>query len=791
MKRKSTGRLCQVMCSRLTLVTMILLGYLLVQPTPLYGQVTAKAVRQAIDNGTAYLKRQQNDNGSWGEYPEHPGGVTSLCTLALLNSGLPPSDETISKSLDYIRSIDRSNKSTYAASLMTMALCNATAERDIAIIRENVRWLENAQITEGPATGGWAYRSRLSKRADNSNTQFALLALHEAAMVGVETSQDVWRRAQTYWLNQQHSSGGFGYVAGNLPSGSMTCAGISSLIIVEENLGETLPVVNGRLQCCSPQDDSIALRRAIEFWGTRFAARFNPTGPNDVGKHYLFYYLYGVERAGRLSGRRFFGDHDWYREGVDYLLQRQQPVSGAWVGASQIAEAQGEIATSFALLFLSKGRWPVVAAKYEYGTDRQWDQNPKGLHQLVRTTEKRWDQKLTWQTVNSRLASVNDLLQSPVLVLSGTDSLNLSAKQKEVLQDYVTQGGFLFAWANQSEDCEGAGFDEDFRKLMAELFPDSPLTALDANHPIWFADRAVKPSPDRPLLGIQACCRTSIVYCPANLACAWQAAHPVFQRELPAALKNEVSESVQLGVNVLAYATGRNLQEKLDRPQIAEASLSDERPRTHLELPKLIHEGGADEASRAWGNLLQATSRWLEQPISQKKQLIAPDDPRLGNFPIVFLHGRSSFKFSSEERQALADYLSDEVQGFVIADAICGNREFATSLRKEFADLIPGARWERIPDNHPLMSDRYRGFDLSKVSLRRPERSSDDVATFRETQTSPVLEGLWIDGRLAVVFSPYDLSCALENGNSLECVGYSAVDAQRIGINILLYALQM
>ncbi len=29
----------------------------------------------------------------------------------------------------------------------------------------------------------------------------------------------------------------------------------------------------------------------------------------------LAYYLYGMERAGRLSGRRFFGEHDWYREG--------------------------------------------------------------------------------------------------------------------------------------------------------------------------------------------------------------------------------------------------------------------------------------------------------------------------------------------------------------------------------------------------------------------------------------------------------------------------------------------
>ena len=193
-------------------------------PSQLYAQVTAETARKAIANGVAYLKRQQNDNGSWGEYPEHPGGVTSLCTLALLNSGLPVDDPAISKGLDYIRSIDRTNKSTYAASLMTMALCNATPEKDIAIIRENVRWLEGAQITDGGAAGGWAYRSKLSNRADNSNTQFALLALHEAALAGVQADQAVWQRAQDYWLGQQHASGGFGYVAGNPPSGSMTCA---------------------------------------------------------------------------------------------------------------------------------------------------------------------------------------------------------------------------------------------------------------------------------------------------------------------------------------------------------------------------------------------------------------------------------------------------------------------------------------------------------------------------------------------------------------------------------------
>ena len=35
------------------------------------------------------------------------------------------------------------------------------------------------------------------------------------------------------------------------------------------------------------------------------------------------YYLYGVERVGRLTGRRFIGGHDWYREGADYLVRQQ------------------------------------------------------------------------------------------------------------------------------------------------------------------------------------------------------------------------------------------------------------------------------------------------------------------------------------------------------------------------------------------------------------------------------------------------------------------------------------
>jgi hypothetical protein len=52
------------------------------------------------------------------------------------------------------------------------------------------------------------------------------------------------------------------------------------------------------------------------------------------------------------------------------------------------------------------------------------------------------------------------------------------------------------------------------------------------------------------------------------------------------------------------------------------------------------------------------------------------------------------------------------------------------------------------------------------------------------------LEAVEIDGRLAVVFSPYDISCALENHASLDCKGYITEDAAALGTNIILFALQ-
>jgi hypothetical protein len=89
-----------------------------------------------------------------------------------------------------------------------------------------------------------------------------------------------------------------------------------------------------------------------------------------------------------------------------------------------------------------------------------------------------------------------------------------------------------------------------------------------------------------------------------------------------------------------------------------------------------------------------------------------------------------------------------------------------------------------------MWTAEFGGANLSAVELRRPSRLGEEGVKIASSKTAPQMEGLFVDGRLAVVFSPFDLSCVLENGYSLECPGYAREDAFRIGTNILLYALQ-
>ena len=791
--------------------------------------VSPQQVREAMERGVEYLYSQQyKDKGSWYEHAGQPGGVTALVTMALLSAGEDPKNPQLQRALQVLRGLDKPGEGSmvYSISLQTMALCAAEPEKDRLIITRNVRWLESVQIKSGDRKGAWGYSARQGN-GDNSNTQFALLALHEAERIGVAVSDQTWKPALDYWLRTQKADGSWGYFEGQASTGSMTCAGIASVIICSGALNNgAASVQDGIVRCCGQSNPDDAVERGLAWLGNHFAVSYNPTagvsGRNAVSLVWQLYYLYGVERVGRMSGRRFFQqrtldpqdparrdsfiNRDWYREGVAKLIEMQNPVgNGYWKGTGH-AESNEVIGTSLALLFLSKGRRPVVMSKVRHSID-DWNKHPAAVANLTRRVEQSWKRDLTWQTFElnprqfeglqgaaleaAREEQVRNMLESPVLFFSGSNDFTLTENEVECLRRYVDNGGFIFAEACDGNGCNGQAFDVAFQREMARVFPDSKLRKLPPDHAVWFAQQRIDPKhlPEGMwLYGIDACCRTSVIYAPRSLSCYWEL-HRVRKSNYPEQVAGQIETCLRIGENVLTYATNRELKDKLERPQVTVTdSGPDAKQRGVLAVAKLSHAGGADDAPHALANMLRVAEKQVDLRVSTETKLLSPVDLELMNFPIAFMHGRRAFQWSPAERKALAAYL--ERGGFLLADAICASPQFAESFRREMKAIFPDAKLVKLSVDHPLLSNEFRGFDLRSVELRDPQNRGGESLEANVIKTEPLLEALELDGRIAVIFSPYDLSCALENQSSLECKGYIKQDAARIGLNVLLYALQ-
>ncbi len=208
---------------------------------------------------------------------------------------------------------------------------------------------ENGQAA-GKGAGGWRY-GQASGDADLSATQFVLLALRAASQAGYpveKTSQRTWEEAAKYVKNCQNGDGGFTYQAGGPSSGSMTACGVSCLLICKEQME-----LSEERKPPAWIADSIA--KGMDWLDKNFEVDRN-VGQN--GSQEIFYYLYGIERVGDLSGRKEFNGKDWYTRGAMLLLERQE-ADGKWQDSTGY-RPHDVLGSCFALLFLKRATIPVV-----------------------------------------------------------------------------------------------------------------------------------------------------------------------------------------------------------------------------------------------------------------------------------------------------------------------------------------------------------------------------------------------------------------------------------------------
>jgi hypothetical protein len=355
-----------------------------------------KAVADAIRKGVEYLRSVQEANGSWGgaEHWQHnyPVGPTSIVVYAMLESGLVRYDDPkMAKALSWLGTSqappavwkvehkrndkdrgsqvwDRFSHKTYSLGLRANAWLAAMKQGGAqykTALRNDAR-----QLILSTRNGSYSYDSygQGKSSGDNSNSQYGVLGVWAAAQADMEVPRRYWYLVLKHWLDSVNGDGGWGYNPGHRPesSATMTTAGLATAFVCFDNL-----LADGFIKCAPGEQAKLALApltRALDWMDKYFVGTLNGQKRGIGGNYYL---LYGVERVGLASGYKYFGKADWYKIGALWLLQHQRP-DGSWQGQYGV-----KVSTSYALLFLIRGRHAVLFNKLEFPGD--WNNRPRDL----------------------------------------------------------------------------------------------------------------------------------------------------------------------------------------------------------------------------------------------------------------------------------------------------------------------------------------------------------------------------------------------------------------------------
>lgn len=186
---------------------------------------------------------------------------------------------------------------------------------------------------------------------DNSNTQFAILAMWTAQKHKVPTRRTLKLLVKRFRESQNVDGGwSYGYARGNSATAStpaMTCAGLSGLAVGMAMTSDKKAAKEAEILLVKR-----AFRCLMKFIGEP-SEKFDKRVPLEENTN--LYYLWSIERVAVMYNLATVGAKDWYRWGAEILVTNQEQAGqhpGAWVNGGNATLSDPVVNTSFALLFL-------------------------------------------------------------------------------------------------------------------------------------------------------------------------------------------------------------------------------------------------------------------------------------------------------------------------------------------------------------------------------------------------------------------------------------------------------
>jgi hypothetical protein len=185
-------------------------------------------------------------------------------------------------------------------------------------------------------------------------------------------------------------------------------------------------------------------------------------------------------------------------------------------------------------------------------------------------------------------------------------------------------------------------------------------------------------------------------------------------------------------------------------------------------------------------NLMDHMRKQAGLDVALQTQPVRATDENLSDYRFLYMHGRGTFSLSPEGIQNLR--LDLATGGLLLADACCGKPAFDSSFRALCSQLFPDKKLEPIPQGDDLYSVDLNGRAITKVRCRTEAGTAAGPASYRSV--SPYLEGIRLGNRWVVIYSKYDIGCALEKHQSTDCLGHDHESAIQLGSAVVLYALR-
>jgi hypothetical protein len=590
---------------------------------------------------------------------------------------------------------------------------------------------------------------------DNSNTQYGLLGVIAAADVGIEVPDAYWAAAQKHWLACQLATGEWPYRK-DVPGGrlAMTCAGLASLMATHDLLEAPTVAKVGR----QPSAVTQALANGFA-WLEKGDNAIDVMGRRTV---YLGYTLHTLARVGLATGYKYLGQHDWYRE-LSRKIVLSQWANGSW-GRSDQPTADTLIDTAYTVLFLARGRHPIVMNKLRLEGDRgEWNNRPRDLAGLTRFASRELERPVNWQVVSIDRDPA-EWSDAPILYVASHAALRLSDPDVAKIRAFVEGGGMLFTQADTSAE----SFTLYVNQLAKRLFPEFEMKDLPADDEVYTLQYVI-PKPNRPRLrGISNGARLLWIHSPQDLAVSWQQRAEKTKRE-----------AFELGVNLFVYAGGKQdlrnrLEDRAIPAPVAAASST-------IPIARLKYAGNWNPEPGAWPRF----ARYLQWETSVAIDPVTTDLAALkpiggGNPGIAHLAGTAAFTPSDAELTALREFVTSG--GTLIAEGVGGaDSTFADALQGSILPkAFPDTRFEALPPTHPMLhatflgtedvwAPRLRGYAVQKLGKTVPQIRSATV------------------GKGRVIYLPLDVTSGLLGSNTWPILGYESNEAQALMKNIVLW----